>query len=219
MDVEIKASGLTKQMEKDLLVEMGMNTEEVDEDEEEQENSEEETEKFEDAIAASETEDDIDKLRIEVDKSCKIDLRENFEVKPSDSILHKDLTSNLEENECKKTLMNRLMDNFAKFDQNNADQIYSSDEEKIPELIDVSRLDKIQQVKEFDDSRSVRSYTSASTIAPEIIKMKMKSALEKRDKKNSSRRALVKGEASATARSRRENRDNIKQSTGIWGWE
>ncbi|XP_033226378.1 serine/threonine-protein kinase RIO2 isoform X2 [Belonocnema kinseyi] len=219
MDVEIKASGLTRQMEKDLLVEMGMDTEEVEEEAEEQEGSEEETEKFEDAVTTQETVDDIDILRQEVDKSCKIDLGENSEIKPSDSISHKDFVSNHEENVCDKTLMERLMDSLDKFDEGNASQIYNSDEDEIPELIEGPRLAKSHQIKEFNDCRSVRSYTSASTIAPEVIKMKMKSALEKRNTKNSSRRALVRGEASATARSRRENRDNIKQSTGIWGWE
>lgn len=219
MDIEIKASGLTRQMEKDLLVEMGMDTEEVEEEEEEQEECEEETAKFEDAIATQEIADDIGILRQEVDKSCKIDMGENSEIKPPDCISHKDFGSNLEENVCDETLMDRLMNILDKFDERNASQTYNSDEDEIPELIEAPRLAKSHQAKEFNDNRSVRSYASASTIAPEVIKMKMKSALEKRDKKNSSRRALVRGEASATARSRRENRDNIKQSTGIWGWE
>lgn len=63
------------------------------------------------------------------------------------------------------------------------------------------------------------SNTTAATIAPELIKKKVKIALQKRDKKEQSRRILVKGEANAITRVRRENRDTIKQSTGIWGWE
>lgn len=71
----------------------------------------------------------------------------------------------------------------------------------------------------FSDSRSMYSNTTAATIAPEVIKKKVKVALQKREDREKSRRILVKGEANAVTRVRRDNRDTIKQSTGIWGWE
>lgn len=74
-------------------------------------------------------------------------------------------------------------------------------------------------VEKFNDSKSMYSSMTASTIAPELIKKKVKIALQKREKREQSRRILVKGEANAITRVRRENRDTIKQSTGIWGWE
>lgn len=74
-------------------------------------------------------------------------------------------------------------------------------------------------VEKFNDLESMYSSTTAATIAPELIKKKVKIALQKREKREQSRRILVKGEANAITRVRRENRDTIKQSTGIWGWE
>lgn len=74
-------------------------------------------------------------------------------------------------------------------------------------------------VEKFNDSGSMYSSMTATTIAPELIKKKVKIALQKREKREQSRRILVKGEANAITRVRRENRDTIKQSTGIWGWE
>lgn len=74
-------------------------------------------------------------------------------------------------------------------------------------------------VEKFNDLESMYSSSTAATIAPELIKKKVKIALQKREKREQSRRILVKGEANAITRVRRENRDTIKQSTGIWGWE
>ncbi|XP_063215631.1 serine/threonine-protein kinase RIO2 isoform X2 [Bacillus rossius redtenbacheri] len=72
----------------------------------------------------------------------------------------------------------------------------------------------------FDDARSVRSTSTAATIAPEEIKKRVKDSIKQREKKLMAKKRLaVKGEASAVTRSRRENMDNIKQSGGIWGWE
>ncbi|KAK6617049.1 Serine/threonine-protein kinase RIO2 [Polyplax serrata] len=65
---------------------------------------------------------------------------------------------------------------------------------------------------------SVRSYSTSSTIAPQVIQSKVKKALMNREKKELRKRIVAKGEASATTRSRRENRDIIKESNGIWGW-
>lgn len=69
------------------------------------------------------------------------------------------------------------------------------------------------------DIRSIRSISTAATIALDVIKRRTKLSLQKRDKRGLSRKILVKGEASAATRVKRENRDTIKQSTGIWGWE
>jgi RIO kinase 2 len=75
-----------------------------------------------------------------------------------------------------------------------------------------------------DDSVSVSGFSmisrsTAATIAPEVIKGKIRKSFEKGDKMNARRRIRAKGEASATTRSRRANSENIKHSHGIWGWE
>lgn len=65
----------------------------------------------------------------------------------------------------------------------------------------------------------IRSVSTTSTIPPEIIRSKVKKALDKREKQELRHRAVCKGEASAVTRKRRENRDTIKDCSGIWGWE
>jgi RIO kinase 2 len=65
---------------------------------------------------------------------------------------------------------------------------------------------------------SVRSVSTTSTIPPEVIRERVKKALEKREANARKHRVVVKGEASAVTRKRRENRDTIKDSDGIWGW-
>lgn len=76
----------------------------------------------------------------------------------------------------------------------------------------------------FSDVVSVRSartngLSTASTIAPDIIKKKVQVALDKRERQVERKRVLAKGEASATTRSRRENAKTIKESNGLWGWD
>lgn len=80
---------------------------------------------------------------------------------------------------------------------------------------------KDEAVYVYDDTRSVQSISTAATIAPDVIKRRTKMALykEKIRERNKTKRALVKGEASAVTRVRRDNRATIKESTGIWGWE
>jgi len=79
--------------------------------------------------------------------------------------------------------------------------------------------------KDVDDEKesisgfSCISRSTAATIAPDVIKQRLKKSFEKSDKINAKKRIRAKGEASATTRQRRDNSDNIRQSTGIWGWE
>merc|ERR1712142_998448 len=69
-----------------------------------------------------------------------------------------------------------------------------------------------------DETRSVRSVsTTASTIHPDVVKARVKAALEKSKKKNQARRTIAKGEASAKTRSKRENKNIINTSrSAFW---
>lgn len=69
----------------------------------------------------------------------------------------------------------------------------------------------------YSDIHSVRSMSTATTIPPEVIRDRVKKSLEKRERAKVRRRNLAKGEASAVSRQRRENKDTIKDSFGIWG--
>lgn len=112
------------------------------------------------------------------------------------------------ENECKRnnedvTVMNAMAD-----EKHNDCALYDSSLNADNEVVNYI----------FDDTRSVRSVSTTATIAPDVIKKRTKLALDKRER-SQAKRAVVKGEASAVTRIRRDNRATIKESTGIWGWE
>lgn len=219
IDVEIKASGLTKQMEKDLLREMGMIEIEDEEIEEEcKENMDEEN--------TSINNSEINNLRLQVENS----MRSEFACTSEETFLN--AITNEERNLFVSSAENRIIIEGVK----NID-IYNSNENMInsnSHNLNVTNNEETNsffttetfnsddehvEIEKLSDSKSIYSTTTAATIAPEIIKKKVKAALQKREKREQSRRILVKGEANAVTRIRRENRDTIKQSTGIWGWE
>lgn len=177
VDVEIKASGLTRQMEKDLLVELGL-----DQDSSEGEESE----------TTQKDDEEIEQMQQDVEKNL-LDL-ETLKAIP------------VAEQLTQLTLENREVCQDSSEKQEECDSV--------PPLV-TSNFDDDE-----DDRRSSWSCTSASTIAPEVIKQRTKAALARREKRvAATKRTLIKGEASAATRSRRENSDTIKQSSGIWGWE
>jgi len=57
---------------------------------------------------------------------------------------------------------------------------------------------------------SVRSFTSASTIHPDVIRSKVKQTISRREQQRVVKRIRAKGEASATTRSRRDNKSAIQ---------
>ena len=74
-----------------------------------------------------------------------------------------------------------------------------------------------------DDTRSVRSvrtYASStgSTIAPDVIKKRVKASLEKKKRSAETRRIRAKGDANAVTRQRRDNKHEIDASKdAFWG--
>lgn len=208
-------------MEKDLLREMGVEDEEEDE-EKEKENSEEETykdcsENFEDL------EDQISDLQLQVEENA---VKESFDVSArethtvcDDSLKNESKCSeklsivscskeqhNIE-NECERNKRNAIAEDKIDEEQEDESDVSSNSE------------NKGAYINDYDDTRSIRSVSTTATIAPDVIKRRTKLTLEKRDKKSRSKRILVKGEASAVTRARRENKATIQESTGIWGWE
>ncbi|KAG5345263.1 RIOK2 kinase, partial [Acromyrmex charruanus] len=92
------------------------------------------------------------------------------------------------------------------------DPVLNNDDEHL------KKISMVPSVHFYDDTQSIRSVSTAATIAPDVIKKRTKLALDKRER-SQAKRALAKGEASAVTRIRRDNRATIKDSTGIWGWE
>ncbi|XP_060824861.1 serine/threonine-protein kinase RIO2 isoform X3 [Bombus pascuorum] len=188
IDVEIKASGITKQMEKDLLREIGMVK---DTDEEIEEDCNEDMDEENRSMNNS----GINYLQLQVHNS----VRNEF------MCISKKTSEDSEANEKKDSTVLSAEDRILEEGVKNIDmKTYDSEDD---------------DVEKFNDLETMYSSTTASTIDPELIKKKVKIALQKREKREQSRRILAKGEANATTRVRRENRDTIKQSTGIWGWE
>lgn len=108
----------------------------------------------------------------------------------------------------------------------NSDQIDKLGEKSDENADNIADLDKNSQKyrlamieKALSDVRSMRSYTSASTIAPDVIKQQVKKNLVNVHKKMERKRAVAKGEASAVTRDRRDNRETIRESHGLWGWD
>ncbi|XP_034486151.1 serine/threonine-protein kinase RIO2 [Drosophila innubila] len=89
----------------------------------------------------------------------------------------------------------------------------------MPELAGLdpnSREYRLKMVKQLlNDARSQRSYsTTASTIAPSVITDRIRRNMDLREKREQRKRCVVKGEASAVHRHRKENTDVVKEYAG-----
>ncbi|KAK1117005.1 hypothetical protein K0M31_017054 [Melipona bicolor] len=209
IDVEIKASGLTKQMEKDLLKEIGMIKVEDEETEDEcSESASEENRSMDDS--------EVNYLQLQVENSVKSETFVNAKVNEKRDPIVAPLEDYIIEEGVKNIDINKSVESLTSIKSYDLNEKHN--ERTTNSVLDAETSD----VEEFSDSRSmytVHSSMTNATIAPELIKKKVKVALQKREKREQSKRILVKGEANAVTRIRRENKDTIKQSTGIWGWE
>lgn len=103
-------------------------------------------------------------------------------------------------------------------DDNDLDGNVSSggEDDELGDLDPKSREYRFKMVEKLlNDARSHRSYsTTASTIAPSVIKDRIKKNLDFKEKNEIRKRCVAKGEASATTRIRKENRDTCKEYKG-----
>ncbi|CAG2054875.1 unnamed protein product, partial [Timema podura] len=274
IDVEVSASGFTRQMEKDLSAEMGH--EEREDEEEECEEGEEDIDTLRQKVERLMSEEDNSKLKLQV--------MEQFEGKiVKDNVSNKERDKNPEERKSNRadqsTKEVQLTDKESISDENEktlnrnlpspshcdfklvsniipgGSNSKNLEKEQHTDLLFESECDQNENNRNsydegshnvknetkpllarentpnissnfdtksngFNDARSIRSTSTAATIAPGAIKKRVKMSLERREQKVlAKKRISVKGEASAVTRSRRENSDNIKQCDGIWGWE
>ncbi|KAH0539188.1 serine/threonine-protein kinase RIO2 [Cotesia glomerata] len=196
IDAEVKASGLTRQMEKDLLVEMGQIDEDEDSDDDNDNNDESNEEKPLDSIT------EIKLLRNQVNESVAKDLNEKINILSDNDVNEDD--DNLDESVV-KDLSDKLR--IQMIDQKDQESELA---DQVPDLVEDDRESRF-------DCHS--TWSTTSTIDPAVIKQRVKQSLKKRERHGQSRRVLAKGEASTTTRQRRDNRDTIKQYTdgGVWG--
>jgi RIO kinase 2 len=162
LDADISASGLTKQMEKDILQELGQ--------EQSDEESDRDAEQCDDSDTAEEEE--------------LLELRKEFNTAVS------------------------VCDQPAICDPQDIEATNLEDEKQ---------KQGCSHPQSFRDDVSLYSTSTVASIAPEVIKEKIRQNLAKKQQSQESKRIRAKGEASATTRKRRENKDNIKTSmSAFW---
>ncbi|XP_072937909.1 uncharacterized protein RIOK2 [Epargyreus clarus] len=207
LDAEVACSGYkrTKNVDDELLEEMGIGLQVSDDEENESEDA-----NTEDSKPTNYTEDELAALRQEVDNSIR-----NDETKPTEQqITNKIVNLTIDEDEAVPTLVPVLEQKTTEDDRlQNDTEVTIEDIDKNTQKYRLAMIEKT-----LSDVRSMRSYTSASTIAPEVVKLQVKRNLEMRQKKIERKKAVAKGEASAVTRSRRDNRETIRESHGLWGW-
>ncbi|XP_025832458.1 serine/threonine-protein kinase RIO2 [Agrilus planipennis] len=176
LDAEIECSGFTKEMAKDINIELGIDS---------------------DSDVQPENDDDDGNNRKAFLEECN---------KEPEGEQHE--------------ISNKLRPNKEKDSEEL--EIGNADEESLKEKNEDykmhKRYDSVSSSGYYNDDRfesaSIRS--SATTIAPEEIRTRVKKELMKKGKKEQRRKCVAKGEASAVTRTRRANMDNIQQS---WGWD
>lgn len=224
LDVEVSASGFTKDLERDaaLLHPSGPEGEEDDEEEsDDEEATDEEVEK---------EEEDVD---LEEHKHAMLELEG---LKVSDS--HADIQDEEEKESEKVEEQKETETTSAARSDEEPEKVLEEElneaKDECPELADLSISNK--EFKPFRDSDSLlqmaehrRTRTdsegtmgsrgSCSTIPPEVVRQKVRRQLTQQQKA-SQRRRLQKGEANLVTKSRRENQNNIKSSmdgASFWG--
>ena len=192
LDAEVAASGVTKQMEKDLRLEYGMDEETSEGDESDED----------DLIEEIKVEDDIEELKKELEQS--INLSEvnktvgEYLLKCPDIVNDEYAEKN---NEIVKDNEERIELPLKDDDQmqENTEVEVGIDEEEEDDVGNLREFnaqfkpfrDNLIGKSETDDTRSVRSVsTTASTIHPDVVKARVKASLEKSKKKNQARRTV-----------------------------
>jgi RIO kinase 2 len=213
LDVEVSASGVTRQMERDLNIEMGIEND--DDDDDDNIGSEEVEKELESVIESSEVEDLRKNVEDMLNNEFRSEVQNKYNEEPS---INTDLQSDTD-----KVNMAVVA---TRSDSTNSEMLQAEEALKVernPHLStdDVNNEDECihERIRLYSSTCSMRSTSTAATIAPEEIRSRVKKSLEQREKSAFKKRITVKGEASAITRSRRENMDTIKQCDGIWGWE
>lgn len=238
LDIEVACSGFTKEMEEDLMQEY--HPEELEGDENESENeSDEEFIENDDALNEyrKEVEQEIKYSEESVKKKSEnknsgimkymesMSKCQEFDKAFEDDEEFKDAVSDLKITEQHITTETKpISKNIPEEDtKSESGESISSNDLEVPELDDElkdldpnSREYRMKMVRKvLSDARSQRSYsTTASTIAPTVITDRVKKAMTVQEKRDSRRRIVPKGQASAVRRMRIENRDVVKDFSG-----
>lgn len=239
MDVEVSCSGygFTKEMEKDLLQEYGM--EEIEESDEDQDEVEEIPDPTDPDKILEECKKEFDKeIEFAEQKAPKKQETSNNILKYFESISEQtefvkpynegeefqdalsELTITPPEIVAPKISQSIEKSTDSREAKEGSEKSMSSNdlemEDELKDLDPNSREYRMKMLRKIiSDTRSQRSYsTSASTIAPSIITDRIKKAATAREKLELKKRCVPKGEASATRRNRKDNKDVVKEYAG-----
>uniref|UniRef100_A0A1A8BTJ1 Serine/threonine-protein kinase RIO2 n=1 Tax=Nothobranchius kadleci TaxID=1051664 RepID=A0A1A8BTJ1_NOTKA len=222
LDVEVSASGFSKDLEKngDLLHPAGPEEEEEDEEEGDNESTDDEAEQEEESLDMEEYKHAI--LELEGLKVCESHVNtEDQEGQKSNKT---------------KEVINEVVSTAGGVGEmgKEFEEELQEVEDECPELMCLSASNKefkpfwdsdgLQHIAEHrrkrtDSENTVGSTGSCSTIPPEVVRQKVRRQLTKQQKA-AQRRRLQKGEANLVTKSRRENQNAIKssvESASFWG--
>lgn len=229
LDVEVSASGFTKDLEKDgvLLQPAGPESEDDDVDEEEDDDDDDEDEE-------SGEEEPNKTLDLEEYNHALLELEG---LKVSDTNI--EIQDNVTEEESEEPTLQQNTETVStikreeKTERDKEDELKEADD-GCPELTELSAFNK--EYKPFrdpdsllhiaehrrqrtDSEATMGSVGSCSTIPPEVVRQKVQRQLNKQQKA-AQRRRLQKGEANLVTKSRRETQSTIKSSmdsADFWG--
>ncbi|KAM4616057.1 serine/threonine-protein kinase RIO2 [Polymixia lowei] len=225
LDVEISASGFTKDLERDadLLHPAGPDGEEDEEEEDESEGEDEET---------REEQGEKESVDMEEYKHAMLEL-EGLKISDSqaDSQDGEDESESREEEQDETEIS--PMAGSDEEGERNVQEEQKEAEDVCPELVDLassnrefkpfrdsdSLLHVAEHRKRMDSEATMGSVGSCSTIPPEQVRQKVRRQLNKQQKA-AQRRRLQKGEANLVTKARRDNQNNIKSSVecaSFWG--
>uniref|UniRef100_UPI0037E974FD serine/threonine-protein kinase RIO2 n=1 Tax=Semicossyphus pulcher TaxID=241346 RepID=UPI0037E974FD len=224
LDVEVSASGFTKDLERDgaLLHPAGPDEEDEEEDDDDEEEGDDE----------EATDEEEESVNMEEYKHAMREL-EGLKVSDKHADIQDEDGEREEVEEQKETETTPAAQSDGEAAREREEELNEAEDE-CPELSDLSTSNK--EFKPFRDSDSLLdlaehtrrrtdseatmgSIGSCSTIPPEVVRQKVRRQLSKQQKA-AQRRRLQKGEANLVTESRRENQNNIKSSmetASFWG--
>lgn len=230
LDVEISCSGygFTLQMERDLMREYGMESEDEESDEEEVADVDDQEDVEEDTKVEC-TEEELGKLRHHLEEEVQF-TEQKVHDKSAQSHIEKYIAS-----------VSSHLASFALQHPSDEEDIFEDAQEETPQLPNssetpfqppdipesapedslqgldpTSRMYRLKMVEKLlSDRRSMRSFsTTASTIAPSVIADRQKKETRKQNAREERKRCTAKGDANAAMRRRHENNFTIKQYAG-----
>uniref|UniRef100_A0A1B0D8F7 non-specific serine/threonine protein kinase n=2 Tax=Phlebotomus papatasi TaxID=29031 RepID=A0A1B0D8F7_PHLPP len=229
LDVEISCSGygFTLQMERDLMKEYGMESEDDESDEEEVADIDDQEDTEDTKIEC--TEEELGNLRHHLEEEVQF-TEQKVQDKSAQSHIEKYIASvsshlasfSLQHPSDEEDIFEDAQGETSQLPNPSENPFQPPDipesatEDSLQGLDPTSRMFRLKMVEKLlSDRRSMRSFsTTASTIAPSVIADRQKKEIRKQNAREERKRCSAKGDANAAMRRRHENNFTIKQYAG-----